>query len=303
MFLYIHGMSTKSVIESEIRKVDRCLSATFNSIMGTERNRPISYELYAVTYYHLIEKDQEKRLAAMKETSWWRNIKETVLTRFPIAMSYWTEPKVRQKVNESFRSNLQSLIAKYKNDEDEVHFVVLGYTVGSIISSFVLGELQAETGSLLPSTSEKKNTDRVHMHALYTIGSPIGWFGNADYFTLPKWGQKKYKHSGWTNMYYLRDIHAIPLKQCSSIYHRCVDRELAFPTFQPHPSVTCTLEKRLSSWSPWQWMCNTVNDVADIALRHHLMRELLASVNGAYLEDVQVWTEIECMLRELHNTA
>ena len=295
--LYLHGMSNSATIQEEIRHVDQSLSVIMSELLR-KGHRGFSYHLFALTYHHLIEKDQSTRMKAHTRWGIWDAIKKTVLTRFPIAMCYWTESTIRREINRACKRILKELTERFSSEDEEVSFIVVGYTTGSIVSSLVLGELWKEQkGSLLPDIGRSHQTK---LYALFTLGCPLPWFGDASDFQLPRWSSEenaRYQYSGWTNFLYRRDIHSIPLRKCAPCLAEAVRRDVEIaqfeplpcpqyqqgPTKQPRRSLTRRLIKMggrfVSEWTP--------------------IPELLASLNGCYLQDKLVWQEIGKAMEEL----
>jgi len=301
VFLYVHGMSTADAIEKEIQTVDRCLATVMTSVLQHNQQIPLAYHFHALTFHHLIEKDQDRRMEAHRERNgWWNALKETVLMRFPMAMAYWVEPAVRAEVNRSFREQLASLGRKYRSTTDDVHFMIMGYTVGGMIASFVLGEIQAENGYLLPEPHASLN-----LHSLITLGCPMAWFGDANYYPLPAWPREQLaqKTGGWTNVLYHRDINAVPLRVCHPKLHRSVQRDIILqehqsfntpqflePPVKPSFLSAGGLSKRIYSQAK-TWSA--------AALAFTPCQEMFASLNGAYLNDAHVWQEVEKSVQDV----
>ena len=172
VFLYLHGMSTVTIVDKEIAMFGHHLHRRMVALHQKHR-QPFSYDYHALLYHHLVEESEELRMRAHRAyNSIWDTIKEVVLTRFPVAMAYWTEPQLRREAHRSIKRILGELSEHYaRNEQEDVRVILVGYTSGSLVSSLALGEIYHETGSLLP---EGDATNMV-LHALLTLGCPLPW--------------------------------------------------------------------------------------------------------------------------------
>jgi hypothetical protein len=237
--------------------------------------RSLSHELVSISYHHQMDADAKIRqrsptspnafpkfLFFIPFLSWimrlagclsWELARKWIQARCPIAMSYWSEPSVRRRIDKSLIQQVHILYDDASETHPDVRFVFISYTIGSIVTSLALGQIERHHPALF---------DKVQDHV--TLGCPIGWFGNVQRMELPS--------RKWTNFYYRQDVCATPLRPSLG----CV-ADISIPMHVSYAPNGQNILVRSVLWF--------------ISLFGLL--EFFGAINGLYLSDAAVWNHIE----------
>ena len=119
-------------------------------------------------------------------------------------------------------------------------------------------------------------------------------FGNVEELRFPSndlWSMEN-QSSGWINFFYRHDACGVPLRPCSSTLADSVDKDVELeryvPAKQQHP--------RHSSETNPSGNTSLFRQCA-LYLTAYIPEDVLASVNGCYLRDRNVWQELERIFR------
>lgn len=310
VFVYVHGMSTPDLIATENAIVQSCFAKCMDAVSRQVGTAKLQYSLYSLTYHHLMDKDKHIRMTAYdrppapspyakpRGRNRWQAIKDMVMTRFPIAMAYWTEKQVRDQIHEAIRDILEPLCRSSTGRPTRV--VVLAYSAGCLVATRALGEWHEESQEYQGSMRLNK------VDGLVTVGNPINWFGDVGSFALPSWSSDE--RWGWFNFCYQRDVTAVPLKPSHRVLNDRITGEVVLEKHESYLSCgsvmtgtyLSTMSRRyiralFPRWSRdggvtwlegvldcWRWAVSKVG-----------VNEWTACLNGAYLDDKSIWQAIE----------
>ncbi|KAI3651003.1 hypothetical protein MP228_004484 [Amoeboaphelidium protococcarum] len=266
VILYVHGMSNKQHIKSEL-----------DAILGrlndyTNNDRKVT--LYSISYGHLLKPGRslsQKHLSMDQQMSslisrLYFNLKCAVLTRFPVAMSIWSESHVREAVQEALAQKLSEIFPPNNlllEQVDEV--VLLTLSTGALVG---LSGLER----YLMQHQQQQQKSLAHKLRIVTLASPLPWFACSEQFTqyMPNVIEmtKTMQRAKWVNILYRYDPMSIP---------HSIERGLA-------DSVTDVVLNRtiqLSLLHPIKSLLSVIG-----------WNELTASITTEYLQDSKVWHHI-----------
>ncbi|KAI3652089.1 hypothetical protein MP228_003392 [Amoeboaphelidium protococcarum] len=264
VILYVHGMSNKQHIKSELDAI----LGKLNDQMNNDRK----LTLYSISYGHLLKPGRslsQKNLSMDQQMSslvsrLYFYLKCAVLTRFPIAMSIWSESHVREAVQEALAQKLSEILLSdglLLQQIDEV--VLLTLSTGALVGLSGLERYLMQ---------QQKQKSLAHKLRIVTLGSPLPWFACSEQFMqyMPNLIEmtKSMQCAKWVNILYRYDPMSIP---------HSIERGLA-------DAVTDVILNRpiqLSLLHPIKSLLSVIG-----------WNELTASITTEYLQDSKVWHHI-----------
>lgn len=256
VFVYVHGMSTASQIDSEIEQVKIGLSSSMEQLAKASKKN-ITFDLHLLRYDLLMSKDNEIRTKGLDPvSSIYSYGRHQILCRFPIALSYWAEDYVRTKIHDGFQKALNSLSDEYRNTSGIV--MIIAYTTGALVSALALGKLQDELNIPTAADIFGKGSG-LKLKYFLSIANPLPWFGASHPTPLPSWSSEA-NSEGWINILYKNDVHAVPLKECDEYLARHVRKDII---------LKCSSSKGI--------------------MHFRLLNEILSCWTGYYLKEAELW--------------
>ena len=309
----LYGLSYYGVLEESAKRSHRSLYGDLNHELDT-----VTSPLAMHSQTHASFNRPRRRIRSPLDV--YQGLKKVVLTEFPVAMSFWSEEHVRTAILQSFERQLRRLIPSclHQNqptDQEagvvDLHVVLLGYTVGSVVGLWGLSELSKRNPSFDAFVKEclKQDSNQFkHVKVNYsklerilTYGCTVGWFGNVTDWS--KYVPDYFKQTAlplWTNYYYGKDACGMPLVPLKSELARHI-HDIRLETFSPLrmrageskskrvPKLFETLSRIKSE------LVRRAKDLSGI----HTFVEIMSSLNGAYLDDERVWSDIHQLLADI----
>lgn len=288
-FVYVHGMSTKKEISYEIDSLTQTINEELKDLCTS---KAISYVIYSITYFHYIVKDEHIRRKSItfKDSMLQffmlkpilKKLKEQAQLRFPVAMSYWTDKRIHENINDSFEKQLKKLCQELNSASSiPCHVILISYTTGSLVTAYSLGNIQEklkcdDAYDILSKMSDLTK-GKIMLSGFFTLGSPLSWFGDFSLKPLPKW---KEHTIGWTNIYYKLDLFASSLKQFDELFRKHVNHEVCLSHYNNGIKNVALKNEKFSK---------IIEKFSTSFLGKISFHEMFASWNGIYLSDSGVY--------------